>query len=193
MRHRGFSIWALALLLLVATADASTRFVRANVTPARVIGGERLTISAHVSRGTTACSARVTGTAAANLSSRKPVRGTVSWSWTLPVSARTGSGAARVTCRPVASDVARFAIRGLPAGDPVAGKTVFLLNCGGCHTLADAGTQGTSLDLDVADPAYARVVDRVVNGKGLMSSFKSRLSVQQIADLARYVSSVAGG
>jgi mono/diheme cytochrome c family protein len=87
----------------------------------------------------------------------------------------------------------RFTIRALPQGDPVAGKTVFQLNCGGCHTLADAGTQGTSSDLDVKKPGYARVVDRVVNGKGLMPSFRNRFSPRQIADVAVYVSTVAGG
>jgi mono/diheme cytochrome c family protein len=33
---------------------------------------------------------------------------------------------------------------GLPKeGDPSAGKPLFVKNCGSCHTLADAGTQGT--------------------------------------------------
>ena len=30
-----------------------------------------------------------------------------------------------------------------PAGDAAAGKVVFTTNCGGCHTLSDAGTTGT--------------------------------------------------
>jgi len=36
-------------------------------------------------------------------------------------------------------------------GNPVEGKTLFKANCGGCHTLANAGTSGTiGPDLDAA-------------------------------------------
>lgn len=81
------------------------------------------------------------------------------------------------------------------AGDPVAGKEVFLgaSACGGCHTLADAGTSGTvGPNLDDAQPSADLVVERVTNGQGAMPSFASTLSEQQIADVAAYVSSVAG-
>jgi mono/diheme cytochrome c family protein len=114
----------------------------------------------------------------------------VSWKWTLPQRARTGAATARVNCQRAGSDDARFAVRALPAGDPAAGKTVFLLNCGGCHTLADAGTTGTSVDLDATMPTYERTVDRVINGKALMPSFKARLTPRQL-DVATYVSSAA--
>jgi cytochrome c553 len=80
-------------------------------------------------------------------------------------------------------------------GDPVAGKQVFLgaPACGGCHTLADAGTSGNvGPNLDDAQPDAALVVDRVTNGQGGMPSFSGTLSEQQIADVAAYVSSVAG-
>jgi cytochrome c2 len=85
----------------------------------------------------------------------------------------------------------------MPAGegDPAAGKEVFLGSaaCGGCHTLADAGTSGTvGPNLDDTQPDFALVVDRVTNGQGAMPSFSSTLSEQQIADVAAYVSSVAG-
>jgi cytochrome c553 len=80
-----------------------------------------------------------------------------------------------------------------PQGDPVAGKVVFTTNCGGCHTLSDAGTSGTvGPNLDDAKPDEALVVDRVTNGQGLMPPFGSTLSDQQIADVAAYVSSTAG-
>ena len=36
------------------------------------------------------------------------------------------------------------------------------------------------------------VLDRVTNGKGVMPSFKSKLSAAQIQAVAKYVSSVAG-
>ena len=80
-------------------------------------------------------------------------------------------------------------------GDPVAGKEVFLgaSACGGCHTLADAGSTGAiGPNLDEAMPSDELVVDRVTNGLGAMPSFSSTLSEQQIADVSAYVSSVAG-
>ena len=80
-------------------------------------------------------------------------------------------------------------------GDAAAGKEVFLGSsaCGGCHTLADAGATGTvGPNLDDAHPSAELVVDRVTNGQGGMPSFSSTLSEQQIADVAAYVSSVAG-
>ena len=81
-----------------------------------------------------------------------------------------------------------------PAGDAAAGKVVFTTNCGGCHTLADAGTSGTvGPNLDDTKPGAALVVDRVTNGKGVMPPFESSLTEQQIADVAAYVSAAAGG
>ncbi len=80
-------------------------------------------------------------------------------------------------------------------GDPVAGKEVFLgaSACGGCHTLADAGSSGADgPNLDDAQPSAERVHELVTNGQGGMPSFSSTLSEQQIADVAAYVSSVAG-
>jgi mono/diheme cytochrome c family protein len=84
-----------------------------------------------------------------------------------------------------------------PKGDPVAGKAVFTgsAGCTGCHTLADAGSTGTvgpNLDTVNPKPTDALVTDRVTNGKGVMPSFKGTLTPQQIADVAAYVSSVAG-
>jgi cytochrome c6 len=80
-------------------------------------------------------------------------------------------------------------------GDPVAGKEVFLgpSACGSCHTLADAGTSGTvGPNLDDSQPSYELALDRITNGQGGMPAFSSTLSEQQIADVAAYVSSVAG-
>lgn len=81
------------------------------------------------------------------------------------------------------------------AGDPAAGKAVFAsAGCISCHTLADAGSTGTvGPNLDATSPSYDKVVERVTNGKGVMPSFKDTLSEEQIADVAAYVSSVAGG
>ena len=80
-------------------------------------------------------------------------------------------------------------------GDPAAGKEVFLgaSACGGCHTLADAGSTGqVGPNLDESQPDYELALDRVTNGQGGMPSFSSTLSEQQIADVSAYVSSVAG-
>lgn len=80
-----------------------------------------------------------------------------------------------------------------PAGDAAAGKAVFTSNCGGCHTLADAATAGAvGPNLDEAKPDAALVTDRVTNGKGVMPPFKDKLSEEDIANVAAYVSSVAG-
>jgi mono/diheme cytochrome c family protein len=74
-----------------------------------------------------------------------------------------------------------------------AGKQVFTQNCGGCHTLKDAGTSGSvGPDLDQLKPPKATVVRQVNNGGGPMPAFKGKLSTAQINDVATYVSSVAG-
>jgi mono/diheme cytochrome c family protein len=73
------------------------------------------------------------------------------------------------------------------------GKTIFTQNCGSCHTLADAGTSGTiGPNLDEAKPSVQLATDRVTNGKGVMPSFKGRLSEQQIRAVAEYVANNAG-
>ena len=81
------------------------------------------------------------------------------------------------------------------AGDPAAGKEVFLgtAGCASCHTLSDAGTSGAiGPNLDATKPSSELVVDRVTNGLGGMPSFSETLSEEQIQDVAAYVSSVAG-
>jgi mono/diheme cytochrome c family protein len=81
-------------------------------------------------------------------------------------------------------------------GDPVAGKEVFLgaSACGGCHTLADAGSGGAvGPNFDESMPSYELALDRVTNGQGGMPSFSGSLTEQQIADVAAYVSSAGGG
>jgi mono/diheme cytochrome c family protein len=73
-------------------------------------------------------------------------------------------------------------------GDPVAGKPIFVANCGTCHMLADAGTTGTiGPDLDEAQPDSELVVDRVTNGQGLMPAFGDSLSAEEIANVSAYV------
>jgi mono/diheme cytochrome c family protein len=78
--------------------------------------------------------------------------------------------------------------------DVVAGKEVFAsAGCGGCHTLADAGSSGNvGPNLDEAKPPSDLVVTRVTNGQGAMPPFEGQLTEQEIKDVAAYVSSVAG-
>jgi cbb3-type cytochrome c oxidase subunit III len=73
------------------------------------------------------------------------------------------------------------------------GKTIFKTKCGGCHTLADAGTTGTTgPNLDQLKPSLARVQTQVINGGAIMPAFKSVLTAAQIHAVAAYVSSHTG-
>jgi cbb3-type cytochrome c oxidase subunit III len=73
------------------------------------------------------------------------------------------------------------------------GKTIFKAKCGGCHTLADAGTTGTQgPNLDALKPPFAVAKHQVEVGGGIMPAFKGTLTDKQIAAVAKYVSSVAG-
>ena len=76
-------------------------------------------------------------------------------------------------------------------GDVANGEQIFAsAGCGGCHTLAAAGTNGSvGPNLDDASPSEDKVVERVTEGQGVMPSFKDDLSSQEIADVAAFVSS----
>ena len=74
------------------------------------------------------------------------------------------------------------------------GKTVFTESCGGCHTLADAGTSGAiGPNLDEAKPDAATAKAYVRGGGGGMPAFGDDLSNAEIDAVAAYVASVAGG
>ena len=74
------------------------------------------------------------------------------------------------------------------------GQEVFTSSCGGCHTLADAGTSGaTGPNLDEAAPDAATVKAYVRGGGGGMPAFGDQLSNAEIDAVAAYVASVAGG
>ncbi|MBT9526710.1 MAG: cytochrome c [Rhizobacter sp.] len=65
--------------------------------------------------------------------------------------------------------------------------------CAICHTLRDAGAAGeVGPVLDELQPDEARVAKAVQDGLGVMPPFRDKLSAQDIALLARYVSQVAG-
>jgi mono/diheme cytochrome c family protein len=80
-------------------------------------------------------------------------------------------------------------------GDPVAGAKIFQsAGCIGCHTLSAAHATGTvGPNLDQTKPDYRKATARVTLGKGVMPSFKSSLTAQQIADVAAYVVKSTGG
>ncbi|MCC6224039.1 MAG: cytochrome c [Thermoleophilia bacterium] len=83
----------------------------------------------------------------------------------------------------------------VPEGDPAAGKELFgSAGCGGCHTLADAGTSGAvGPNLDQLKPAAAAVFTIVTDGRGSMPAFSGQLDEQQIADIAAYVVQATSG
>jgi mono/diheme cytochrome c family protein len=68
------------------------------------------------------------------------------------------------------------------------GRQLFTTNCGGCHTLSDAGTSGkVGPDLDEISPTEAQINEQIHNGGGAMPPFKGILSEAQIETLAKYV------
>ena len=66
--------------------------------------------------------------------------------------------------------------------------------CGGCHTLAAAGSNGqVGPDLDVLRPSASRIARQITDGGAAMPSFSGTLSSAEIQTLATWVASVAGG
>jgi mono/diheme cytochrome c family protein len=77
------------------------------------------------------------------------------------------------------------------AGGGTDGKALFAGTCGGCHTLADAGTTGTfGPNLDELKPDDARVKKAIAQGPGAMPD--GLLEGAQADAVARYVASSAG-
>ena len=78
----------------------------------------------------------------------------------------------------------------LPDGRAAAnGRALFLAGgCGGCHTLAAAGTTGTAgPNLDRARPSSELVTRRLTEGGAGMPAFSGSLTAAQIRAIARYV------
>jgi cytochrome c6 len=87
--------------------------------------------------------------------------------------------------------------QGLAAPEREAARKLFTNgaapSCAICHTLRDAGAEGAvGPVLDELQPDEARVAKAIQNGLGVMPPFRDKLSAQDIALLARYVSQVAG-
>ena len=73
------------------------------------------------------------------------------------------------------------------------GAAVFASNCGTCHTLAAAGTDGTTgPNLDDLMPDKETVEGQVRSGGGGMPAFEGQLSDAEIEAVATYVSESAG-
>lgn len=68
-------------------------------------------------------------------------------------------------------------------------KGIFKTNCGSCHTLAEAGTSGTSgPNLDNLKLSSAAITKQIQNGGNGMPPFKGSLDDKQIAMLAKFIS-----
>ena len=66
--------------------------------------------------------------------------------------------------------------------------------CAGCHTLTAAAARARiGPDLDALQPSYATVAEQVRTGGSGMPAFGDRLTDQEIAEIATYVSNAASG
>jgi mono/diheme cytochrome c family protein len=73
-------------------------------------------------------------------------------------------------------------------GDAAAGEAIFVENCGGCHTLEEAGTSGTvGPNLDESTLELQAVVEQVTNGGGAMPAFGGQLSEEEIQNVSAFV------
>jgi cytochrome c6 len=68
------------------------------------------------------------------------------------------------------------------------GRTVFKANCGSCHTLSAAGTNGTvGPDLDHTTLSAAEIEATVRGGRGAMPAFAGKLTAAEISAVAAFV------
>jgi mono/diheme cytochrome c family protein len=74
---------------------------------------------------------------------------------------------------------------------PQSGKTLYVAQCGACHVLADAGTEGSvGKSLDVVRPSYGAVLTAIADGPGAMP--EELLRGRDAREVAAYVAGVAG-
>jgi mono/diheme cytochrome c family protein len=74
-------------------------------------------------------------------------------------------------------------------GDPAKGKELYAsAGCGGCHVFEPAGSSGTvGPSLDDSNVSSEDAFQQIKNGGGGMPAFGDRLSDQEIADVAAFV------
>jgi mono/diheme cytochrome c family protein len=78
--------------------------------------------------------------------------------------------------------------------EATAGRTIFVDNCGTCHALSDAGTNGAiGPSLDGTGLALADVESQVRSGGGGMPAFEGQLSDEEIEIVSAYVVDVGSG
>lgn len=123
---------ALVALLIASGAVAQGGAVRVRVAPLNVTAGNTLFITASVAPAGRMCKATITriGARAAKLTTKKAARGTVSWRWRVPRSAKSGAGTARVACTGAGTGSKRFRITALPPPAPatIPAKVVVMKN-----------------------------------------------------------------
>lgn len=69
-----------------------------------------------------------------------------------------------------------------------AGREIFVANCGTCHALSDAGTNGTiGPNLDGIGLDVSAVEMQVRNGGGGMPAFEGQLTDEEIEAVSAYV------
>jgi mono/diheme cytochrome c family protein len=67
-------------------------------------------------------------------------------------------------------------------------ELLFQSNCGSCHVLEAAATQGTvGPNLDQSRPQLQQAIRQITNGGGGMPPFRSQLTEQEIRALAEYI------
>jgi len=81
-----------------------------------------------------------------------------------------------------------------PANGPDGAQVFESAGCGGCHTLAAAGSNGNvGPNLDDLQADFASVRSQVENGGGGMPAFGGDLSAEEIDAVSRFVTENAGG
>ena len=83
------------------------------------------------------------------------------------------------------------------AGTTDKGKHIFTQvaqpSCTICHTLADAGAEGSiGPNLDELKPTREQVINAVSGGVGIMPAFEGSLTEEQIKAVADYITAVTG-
>lgn len=68
-------------------------------------------------------------------------------------------------------------------GSSLDGRTLFVQQCGACHTLADAGTKGSfGADLERNRPTRATILAAIADGRGTMpAQMLGRLDAEKVA------------